>query len=46
MGYPLNSYFSLYGSETEQNYIRGLFDQFESAKTMGAYHLALLNLFK
>lgn len=41
MGYPLNSYFSLHGSETEQNYIRGLFDQFESAKTMGAYHLAL-----
>jgi len=41
MGYPLNAYFSLHGSETEQNYIRGLFDQFESAKTMGAYHLAL-----
>jgi len=41
MGYLLNSYFSLHGSEVEQSYIRGLFDQFESAKTMGAYHLAL-----
>mgnify|MGYP007061394549 CR=1 FL=1 len=37
----MNSYFSLHGSEVEQSYIRGLFDQFESAKMMGAYHLAL-----
>ena len=41
MDYPLASYFSLRKSEEEQNYIRGLFDQFESAKVMGAYHLAL-----
>jgi len=41
MNYTLSSYLSLHGSETEKNYIRGLFDQFENAKTMGSYHLAL-----
>ena len=41
MDYPLASYISLRKSEEEQNYIRGLFDQFESATVMGAYHLAL-----
>lgn len=39
---PLTSYLSLrYESEEEQNYIAGLIDQFESAKMIGAYHLAL-----
>ncbi len=42
MNYTLPSYLSLrYESEEEQKYIVGLIDQFEMARSIGSYHLAL-----
>lgn len=39
---PLLSYLSLqYESEVEKEYVAGLLDQFEMAKNVGSYHLAL-----